>query len=219
MRELTQSHKDLLESLEAKREEEVQKVLANPGIANAIAGLDETIARVREGRLCCRECGSERIVAWYPEYHRQGIELYREPDGSVSYDYTGEDYDSADDAGEDEEYWCLECKAHSHDIAYLVCARDVELVTMTDTHAIGSLVGILDGREWEPDTVDAIASTLRSAGHTIREPYHEWETAELEAERERILHPPFNPNRNPSTLNDYERECVELIDAALDERG
>ena len=164
-------------------------------LANEIDALDEMIERVESGVPCCRFCGSERIVAWYPVYERQGIAMAKAEDGSISFDYTGEDMDTADDAGEDDEYRCLECDASSRDLDYLVGARDEELITHGSDTAIRAIGDMLDGHEWTSaaDYLEAIADTVRATGRQVRPPLTEWSPDELRAEWRRIIAGPTYP--------------------------
>lgn len=166
-----------LEGLRAERAEKAAKLatIATQPLADAsalaaeIAELDERIEEIGTGSIRCRECGSDRIVAWYPEYARQGIEMHYEPDGTVGFDYTGEDYDHADDAGPDDEYWCLDCETHSRDLDYLVGVKLVEEYTMSDDGALGAIETLMDRQEWSPDTLDEVARIIRATGRKVRD--------------------------------------------------
>jgi hypothetical protein len=72
---------------------------------------DELAASVRLA-FGCRSCGSDRLVAWYPTYERQGVEILGYDGDSLEIDYDGVT-DTADDAGENEEYRCLNCDDHA----------------------------------------------------------------------------------------------------------
>jgi len=141
--------------------------------------------------------------------------------GTIHHDYTGEDYDHADDAGSDDEYWCLECEAHSHDLAYLVGARDREEVTTNDEGAMRELEALLDAKEWSSaaDYLEAIAAIVRRAGYRVREPLSEWTTDELRAELDRLKGMNVAYREQREHWVSYHRELAERIDAELDERG
>jgi hypothetical protein len=103
--------------------------------------------------LACRNCGSDNIVAWYPVSERQGITLHGvTPDGNVSFDYDGTT-DTADEAGEDDEYWCLYCDTHSHSLEYLLGVIDKEPPTEEERRK-EKLDRALDAIAWARTALD-----------------------------------------------------------------
>lgn len=60
--------------------------------------------------LKCVHCGESQFVAWYSVSESQGLtDLTLQPDGTVTFEYDG-CTKQADEAGENEEYWCSNCE-------------------------------------------------------------------------------------------------------------
>lgn len=208
------------EVLAAKREKEREGSDTFISLTREIFDVDERIARVTDGVPCCRNCGGVAIVAWYPDWTKQGIVVEKDAAGGITYDYDGVT-DAGDEPGADDEYWCSECEMHSRDLDYLVGAKDAEEITRNGDMAVQEIAHMLDGVVWDgaADFLEAIANLVRSTGHKVREPIEDWTDEELTAELMAIedRHRYHYPNE-PSMWSDHERERFEDCGRILRER-
>lgn len=115
----------LLERLRREREQKAAELATAKdlrALAAEVAELDERIADVEAGAVTCRYCGGSHFRAWYPVDEGQGIDVGRNEDGGLTWDYNGDT--TSGEAGAETEYWCLSCDRSARTLEFLVGDTD-----------------------------------------------------------------------------------------------
>ena len=146
-----------MSSIEDKRTRlaELEATLAEIGsvttgqLAEEVRKLKLDIGReTGEGPFGCRTCGSDQIVAWYPVYERQGINIIAYDGDVLEVEYDGCTR-QADEAGENEEYRCLSCDDSAETLEELVgLSRPESTPLYSDAQALDELNLLLSSPDW-----------------------------------------------------------------------
>lgn len=123
--------------------------------------IEAHIENVESGVPCCRDCGQTEFRAWYPVDEGQSIEVERADDGSLTYDYTG--LTKTGESGEDYEYWCCNCEAHSTSLEWLVGDLEEEPDGEDELQALRESCGYSPDEEGPVDALIAYKDALEDA--------------------------------------------------------